>query len=134
MKRFFLLPIILLSCSLPVETSFQSPMDICTWVHENIKYKPDATNYWQSPEETLSLKTGDCEDLAILMIQLCKEKLDIEGFLVVTYKQLPDKLSYHTVTLFDTVYDPTSGTSDNLYGYNILFMLSYNDLWLYGDL
>ena len=38
------------------------------WVHENIKYKSDLSwkDSWASPSETLSLKTGDCEDFAFL--------------------------------------------------------------------
>jgi predicted transglutaminase-like cysteine proteinase len=44
---------------------------IIEWIVENIKYKSDliihnTPEYWQYPNETLSLKTGDCEDMAIL--------------------------------------------------------------------
>ena len=45
------------------------------WVGKNIQYKDDAliygTNeYWQLAKETIKLRTGDCEDFAILLCSL----------------------------------------------------------------
>jgi hypothetical protein len=40
------------------------------WVHENIQYLDDPTDIWQSTSETLALKTGDCEDQAILVASI----------------------------------------------------------------
>ncbi|MFO7996839.1 MAG: transglutaminase-like cysteine peptidase [Dehalococcoidia bacterium] len=42
------------------------------WVAHNIEYKLDedvygVIEYWQTPQETLDLRTGDCEDFAILL-------------------------------------------------------------------
>ena len=47
------------------------------WVASHIKYVWDEDahgmeDYWQSPAETLSLRTGDCEDLAILLVSLLR--------------------------------------------------------------
>jgi hypothetical protein len=54
--------------------SFDSIEDIDRWVKINIKYKSDPWyDPWQTPEETLSLRTGDCEDSAILWLYLCSE-------------------------------------------------------------
>jgi len=44
---------------------------VLKWVHDNITYTKDlkvwkVTEYWQTPEETMMLKTGDCEDGSIL--------------------------------------------------------------------
>lgn len=49
--------------------------DILCWVHNNISYVSDSKVYktvekWQTPSETLVLKTGDCEDGAILIYAL----------------------------------------------------------------
>lgn len=52
---------------------------ILKWVQKNIKYTPDTQSwkmneYWQTPDETLKLKTGDCEDGAILIYALAIQK------------------------------------------------------------
>lgn len=36
------------------------------WVMDSIRYQKDPKNHWQSPQETLRLGAGDCEDFAIL--------------------------------------------------------------------
>lgn len=45
-----------------------------TWfVHWNIRYKSDVGgDVWQPPSETLRLKTGDCEDMAVLAASLAE--------------------------------------------------------------
>jgi uncharacterized repeat protein (TIGR01451 family) len=45
------------------------------WVGKNIQYKTDeliygTTEYWQFGRETIKLRTGDCEDFAILLCSL----------------------------------------------------------------
>lgn len=40
------------------------------WVTNNIKYKPDHGEFWQLPFETLTLGTGDCDDIAVLTANL----------------------------------------------------------------
>ena len=43
------------------------------WVRENIEYADDPTDKWQSAEDTMILRSGDCEDHAILMATLMRE-------------------------------------------------------------
>lgn len=48
---------------------------ILEWVSDNITYKDDKdtwgiSDYWQTPEETMLLRTGDCEDFTILAMAL----------------------------------------------------------------
>jgi hypothetical protein len=47
------------------------------WVSNNVKYKYDSDvhgeeDYWQLPKETIQLRTGDCEDYAILLCSLLR--------------------------------------------------------------
>jgi len=50
--------------------------DIRGWVADNIAYESDeerwGRDYWQTPEETLSCRTGDCEDFSILLCSLLR--------------------------------------------------------------
>jgi Transglutaminase-like superfamily len=49
---------------------------IRNWVADNIAYESDEVrwgkDYWQTPEETLSSRTGDCEDFSILLCSLLR--------------------------------------------------------------
>ena len=60
----------------PYEPSQAGFDDIRNWVASNIDYKPDedrwGEDYWQTPEETLSYSTGDCEDFSILLCSLLR--------------------------------------------------------------
>jgi predicted transglutaminase-like cysteine proteinase len=52
-------------------------MALRDWVGNNIQYKYDSVSYgqndyWQLPKETLSLRTGDCEDSSILLCSLLR--------------------------------------------------------------
>jgi transglutaminase-like putative cysteine protease len=41
------------------------------WVRKNITYVSDDLEWWQEPEVTYQTKKGDCEDGAMLTLQLC---------------------------------------------------------------
>jgi hypothetical protein len=60
----------------PYELSQTGFDDIRDWVAINIDYKSDeerwGEDYWQTPEETLSYRTGDCEDFSILLCSLLR--------------------------------------------------------------
>jgi hypothetical protein len=60
----------------PYEFSQAGFDDIQDWVATNIDYMSDekrwGKDYWQTPEETLSYRTGDCEDFSILLCSLLR--------------------------------------------------------------
>jgi len=52
-------------------------IELRDWIAGNIKYTDDiqthnTNDYWQLPRETISLKTGDCEDYSILLVSLLR--------------------------------------------------------------
>ncbi len=52
-------------------------IEIRDWVAKNIEYTSDSEvhgvkEYWQFPNETLTLRTGDCEDFSILLCSLLR--------------------------------------------------------------
>jgi predicted transglutaminase-like cysteine proteinase len=57
----------------PSQTGFNEIRD---WVADNIDYQSDeeqwGEDYWQSSEETLLLRTGDCEDFSVLLCSLLR--------------------------------------------------------------
>jgi hypothetical protein len=70
----------------PYEPSQVGFDDIRDWVATSIDYVSDeeqwdTDEYWQTPEETLNLGTGDCEDFAILLCSLLRA-YGIDGELV----------------------------------------------------
>ena len=92
MKRAFLgllsILTVLSSCAImgPIEwPEFASPWDAWIWIvgytyspeyPAHIEYKTDfevhgVLEEWQTPEETLDRRTGDCDDRAILMQEFC---------------------------------------------------------------
>jgi len=60
----------------PYEPSQVGFDEIRDWVATNIDYKSDeerwGEDYWQTPEETLSYYTGDCEDFSVLLCSLLR--------------------------------------------------------------
>lgn len=60
----------------PYELSQAGFDDIRDWVADNIDYMSDeerwGKEYWQTPKETLSYRTGDCEDFSILLCSLLR--------------------------------------------------------------
>lgn len=67
-------------------SDFGERADVISWVAENIEYLPDdesleGKQYWQTPQETLDRRTGDCEDFVVLDVALLHD-IGIESFAV----------------------------------------------------
>ena len=115
-KMIFLTCIILSACAInpyyttELNSNFKTPVEIQTYVYENLNYLVDTESiyeqfeYWQSPLETENLKTGDCEDYTLLFMYLCYTELEIKP-LWVTIKTA---VEYHAIAkIDDTFYDAT---------------------------
>lgn len=79
-----------------------SPEELSQWLKKNIKFKEDPDlfgkeDYWQSPEEFMARKAGDCEDYAVFSQSILKQ-LGIESYIVSFYG--PGDYA-HTVLLYE---------------------------------
>lgn len=54
------------SSNLEVSLSGKTISEINNKINAEIAYRNDSDDHWQTPAETLTFKTGDCEDYAIL--------------------------------------------------------------------
>jgi predicted transglutaminase-like cysteine proteinase len=63
------------AANLPIKLDDANLTTANVLVNALITYKeePEGEDYWQQPMETLNLKTGDCEDFAILKYRLLME-------------------------------------------------------------
>ena len=121
------------------------PVSIYRYVRDQIRYVEDYTTheyrfeYWQLPEETLTLETGDCEDQAILLCTLLRAKGYSPEEVKVVFG-LTSATSGHAWVelLYDgewVVFDPTSSASNYIektkyYSLvNITYKGSFNDVF-----
>jgi len=100
---------------------FDSIIEANIWIYENVEYvsdigssdwdlKPD--DEWQDPVETLTLRTGDCEDMSALLLWIAVEQFHYEGYLQILYNT--ETKRYHMCAIIEgRVYEPTIGFSFN---------------------
>jgi len=74
----------------------KTPKDIVREVKHTVQYQEDLIDYYQTPEETLKLKTGDCEDFAILIQKLCQDN-NIKTEIYCLYPQ--DSVEGHAIVI-----------------------------------
>ncbi len=91
---------------------YKTPEAVGKWIDDNITYMYDKErwkkDYWQSPEQTLKFRTGDCEDYAILYY-VCMKKLNIPATVaIVKYLGKKNELLVHAFCLID--YDKETDT------------------------
>ena len=105
-------------------------------VHNKIEYKSDGENkdFWQYPYETSTLRTGDCEDMAILFIDLAHKRYGVTLNLLLISS--PTGKGHAAVLYEGIVYDPTwnevIGLSDLCdSGYKIDKIIPYNNIPFY---
>lgn len=123
----------------------KDPASIYQYVRDNIGYVEDyATHeyrfeYWQLPEETLNLGTGDCEDQAILLCTLLRAKGYSPEDVKVVFGLTSSASGHAWVELLYqgdwVVFDPTSNASNYIektkyYSLiNVTYKGSFNDVF-----
>jgi hypothetical protein len=71
--KYLLVLVFFVSCSV-VDVSQETPLsgmsvgEAWAWIDENITFKSDFIDDFQLPSTTYALRTGDCEDFAILLM------------------------------------------------------------------
>lgn len=139
------IPLLLIACAFPltpaveetetaediIPTDFKTPFAVMTWVEFYVTYTRDiaqfgCSEYWQTPEEVLENKKGDCEDYVILWMYICNLRLGIQPSMEIYYYDLPDgSKSWHAVGRYlDEIYDGT-GYHYEMERYSHLF-ISYD--------
>jgi hypothetical protein len=80
------------------------------WIYNNITYKHSSYDDWQSPSTTMSLRSGDCEDMAILFVNIVYVKFGIKANIVAydsTRTVVEGGSISHIIAEYDGVfYDP----------------------------
>jgi len=139
----------------PYEPSQVGFDDIRDWVATNIDYMSDeeewgVEEYWQTPEETLRLGTGDCEDFVVLLCSLLRVYgIDAEQVYVALSVDVDDE-NGHAFLIEDWYHDgewwriesqappwrpefgpPKAHPDSELYEYEI--SAAFNDLYYYDE-
>ena len=73
-------------------------------VNYTIKYKAEKVDYWQTAEETAELKTGDCEDFAVLKYKKMVDSGVLETSISFLIVQINNSDSYHAMIKVDGKY------------------------------
>jgi hypothetical protein len=120
------------------ETRCNDIESLCYYVNENIDYVYDwdsvydTKEYYQSPMETESLRTGDCEDFTIYFMYIAYKEFGIKpDFAVVKV----DDLGYHALAKYDgSYYDSTTGIIfESLpWVFEELFIIDYDTIMLFS--
>jgi len=96
----------------------RTPEQLSIWMHENLTYQSEGlSDVWKTPQQTISDKNGDCEDMAILS-QAVLADLKIESQLI--YIRYAPLEFGHVICIYKT-FEGTYNIFDNQY----LFKTSY---------
>ena len=133
---FLFLLIFVTSCSFDYAfciPEIDSIEDTFKWVSLNITSKADESEYWQTPDETMELLTGDCEDQAILLMYLIYKNTGIKSEMCIVQLKTEGKVnSYHAIVKCeDVLYDCPCRSYGNL-DYLLLYRDSYTVLYYHS--
>lgn len=69
-------------------STVKTPEEIARWISSEFTYSVEFPDKWQSPEETIRLKRGDCEDFAILASEALKRQGIDNDIVIVKFEGL----------------------------------------------
>ena len=100
---------------------------------KSIKYRPDTRDYTQTPEETLTLREADCEDISVLAYSLL-DYLGLEPDIAIAWNEgepeahafvyywCPNKKAYVIVSNNDVFTAPTIEEAASMLGFsNVIY-------------
>jgi len=139
MKKLIVLFLVIFVTSCSFDYAFCIPEidsieETFEWVSLNVTSKADESEYWQTPDETMELLTGDCEDQAILLMYLIYKNTGIKSEMCIVHGKTKGKIDvFHAVMKCENVfYDcPARSQGDLDYlilrwdSYTVLYYLSY---------
>jgi hypothetical protein len=112
------------------DIAVENESDALNYVSLNITYKSDSFDYWQLPEETYRLKTGDCEDFSLLLAYLLETELDIRTDLIL----IGNNSDYHILVKYNSYYiDAMSGSKFYIIPseWHIIYIIPYPEaIWM----
>jgi len=114
--------------------AFENIDKAMTWVRWFLENKrdidvQDVEDYWQTPEESYKLKTGDCEDHAILYMFILKRQFNLDSYLVIV-KQLMGIHAIVYIPSIDKYYDPMN---DSIYQNNEIAKKQTLEQYIYSQ-
>lgn len=68
--------------------SIKTPENLANWLKNDFEYVWESFDAWQSPQETINLKKGDCEDFAILAAEVLRRLGVSSDILIIKFKDL----------------------------------------------
>jgi len=123
--------------SFPNVIEIASSKDALSFVYNHMSYISDVEryhkpDYWQLPEESYILETGDCEDYAIFFMYLLHEKLGIDSHFVLLAEKKNFMLGHALCFANNKYYDPStnySGSLDSLLErFSVKEIIPYDDV------
>lgn len=99
--------------------------EINSYVNKTISYKSDNIDYWQTPDETLSSKTGDCEDYVILKRAMLK-RLGIDSMMLVGF-DVAYRINHAILLVDDKVLDNVTDKILKLKDIQFIPKVAYGD-------
>ena len=103
--------------------------EIGYYLIQKIDYKVDEVEEWSNPEETLNRGYGDCDDYAILYLNILYVRFGIKGSLAVVNHSreiVNGGITNHVVVFNDKIIEPQNGQEVL---YDIGYIFSFDEVF-----